>query len=83
MERRQGSPPPDTEDVEALAKDFNEFFMQKIQNIRKALPLTYSDSTTNPHHHNGCIMSTFEPTTVARLQEIIKESSIKSSQHTS
>ena len=79
MDRKQGSPLPDTEDVKASAKDFNEFFIQKIQNIRKALPLTYNDSMTNPHHQNGCIMSTFEPTTVAELKEIIKESGIKSS----
>ena len=29
MDRKQGSPLPDTEDVKALAKDFNKYFIQK------------------------------------------------------
>ena len=82
MDRKQSCPLPDADDMPALAREFNEFFIGKIDKIRKNFDQNLiSQDVINPSSNlkDECIMDSFEPTTIEELREIIKDSGIKSS----
>ena len=65
---------PDHSSEEKLAETFNNFFIEKIKNIRKYLDITnssYTFSENAPETH----MDTFEPCTEHEIEKIIKNSS--------
>ena len=81
LDRKQSCPLPESDDMPALARDFNEFFIDKINKIRRNFDpsLTLNVNESHPELQDVSIMDSFEPTTITELDEIIKESGIKSS----
>ena len=84
FDRKCQPPLPDAEDLEKLAQDFNNFFIEKIKKIRENF------SFIDPNHvaasdvlPNAIVFSQegylneFEVCTVEELKDIIKESGIK------
>ena len=67
---------PDHEDPVKLANEFNEYYIKKIENIRKTIPAN-PNSVVNPTQFEGNKLHSFEPTTVEELEEIINEYGIK------
>ena len=76
LDRKQSKILPDTEDIAELTTKFNEFFVDKIDKIRKNMdrnkPLSESDDSINE-------LSEFEPTTIDEVRKIINETGIKCS----
>ena len=83
MDKKQSNPLPEiTTDMDELATMFNNFFIDKINDIRKGMASNYNESLPfGPENkcQDECILSQFEPTNVLELTEIIKESGIKCS----
>ena len=69
--------PAHSNDIE-LANTFNSFYIDKVEQLRNKIPVT-SDKQSEYTIFNGTPMDTFEPTNVAELQEILKESGMKTS----
>jgi exonuclease III len=83
MDRKQKNPLPDSENIVALAAEFNKFFVDKIANIRQEMnqtppTLAQSEKYTSDSE-TSCILSEFDPCTVSELEDIISESGIKCS----
>jgi hypothetical protein len=77
LDRKQSSKLPDyTEDLPKLASDFNSFFVDKIDKIRNGMKEdTLPDMNEIPQ---DSALYEFQPATLEELEEIIKESGIKS-----
>ena len=78
LDRKQESLLPDfTEDISKLAEDFNQYFTDKIDNIRNNIPIAsepLKSGTSSP------FLVEFEPTNETEIRDIIKESGINCSQ---
>lgn len=70
---------PTHTDAEKLANDFNKFYVDKVQKIRKSIPKVVENSDHYSRPFRGEMLTVFEPTTVEELREIVKEFGIKSS----
>ena len=70
---------PDHENLQKLAEDFNEFYVQKLKKIRENIPKNNENNQTTVASFIGTPMESFHHTTVEELNEIIKENSIKTS----
>ena len=78
LDRKQGKLLPDTSDnIEELAKSFNEFFVDKISKIRENMPMcSLPIMQENPE---GERFTEFEPATLEEIKGIIKDAGIKTS----
>ena len=72
---------PQYDNAKNLADKFNVFYNEKVQNIRKQIPLSSFDRQKYTKPFNGVPLFSFRPTTVTELSEIIKTSGIKTSFH--
>ena len=79
FDRKHQPPLPDAKNIEKLASDFNNFFIEKIENIQKNFPkdTTSSGHGLKPELNQEEFLHEFEPCTIDELKEIIKESGIK------
>ena len=66
---------PPSESMQETVNNFNTYFTEKIDNIRKSLPHT---SPQVDNSFQGEKLYDFEPVTMAELDEILKETNIKS-----
>ena len=85
MDRKQKAPLPECDDMSLLAKNFNNFFIEKIKKIRDNLsknahkfPLLNKPQTPPSVADADCLMD-FEPCTIEELKEIIADSGINCS----
>ena len=63
-----------------LANQFQSYFKEKIETIRKQFPISSSEHTTsNTDTFTGTILETFEPATEDEIRSIIMEYGIKCS----
>ena len=62
-----------------LANTFNQFYLNKVQQLRGKIPLSKNDTSQNDVIFNGTKLGCFRPTTVHELRKILKESGIKTS----
>ena len=69
---------PEHEDPVKLANEFNRYYIDKIDKIRKAIPVA-SENVITPTRFQGNNLDSFEPTTVDELTGIINEFGIKTS----
>lgn len=69
---------PPYDSIQEIANNFNKFFIDKIENIRKNFSSNneqvYYDAVNN---NNLTYMSDFEPTTITEIREILKETNFK------
>ena len=72
---------PQYNNVKYLGDIFNSFYNDKIHKIRKQIPQTSFDRQKYSKSFNGVALSSFRPTSVAELSEILKSSGIKTSFH--
>ena len=85
LDRKRESPLPDTDNIEKLATDFNNFFMDKIKGIMKNFNNNISEEVTSfsslPNlyapRNDSCYLNNFDPCTIEELKEIIQNSEIK------
>ena len=68
---------PETEDITVLAKEFNDFFIKKIEKIRSNLSISSLDEYT--YYSSANALNSFRPTTIKEIKDIINESGIKCS----
>ena len=57
---------------------FNDYYIEKINNIRKTIPAV-AENVINPKQFVGMPLEEFEPTNIKELEEIVKEFGIKTS----
>ena len=68
---------PPNESLQKTVDNFNNYFQDKIDKIRSNFKPSRKESTQN--NFLGHTLTTFEPTTIEELMEIIKGTEIKSS----
>ena len=71
LDKVKSSPLPDYDDTERLAREFNNFFLQKINNIRKEFPNITSQIQHDEAINDQNCLYEFVPTTVTEIKEII------------
>ena len=72
---------PQYDNAKSLGDQFNSFYNDKVDKIRKQIPQTSFDRLKYSKSFKGVALSSFRPTTVAELSEILKSSGIKTSFH--
>ena len=78
LDRKQDSVLPDfTGDIQQLSEDFNQYFIEKIDNIRKNIPLKSQPSVSDAP---TTLLFEFEPTSESEIKTIIEESGLNCSQ---
>lgn len=70
---------PNYENPTVLADKFNNFYFEKVEKLRNAIPLSDYNVYNNLNNFNGPKMTSFRPTSVQELSEILKKSGIKTS----
>ena len=70
---------PHHNDSAELANSFNEYYLNKVQQLRNKIPLYKNSTSQSGTNFNGTILDCFRPTTVQELKEILKTSGIKTS----
>ena len=70
--------PSHTDPVE-LANEFNHFYVDKIEKLRKSIPKTKVPSIIEPKKFEGEKLNFFAPTTAEEVKRIIKEAGMKTS----
>ena len=68
---------PEHSDPLQLANEFNEYYLDKIDKLRKSIPETHMHTESNKF--NGRQLSVFDPTNEEELEEIIKTFGMKTS----
>jgi hypothetical protein len=68
---------PPNESLQQTVEDFNNYFQDKVDKIRSGFNGNQESDTE--HNIPGCTLTTFEPTTVEEVKEILKDIEIKSS----
>ena len=67
---------PSAHSDQDLANAFSNFFVTKIENIRRSFPpVSAILSQTQPHKDPHCRISVFEPTCVTEIKELMKSPS--------
>ena len=74
--RKSSGTLPQFENPEVLANKFNDFYSNKVLQIRNKIPHSNLESDFR-QNFNGEVMESFAPTTVAELRLIIKDWGIK------
>ena len=69
---------PEFNSPKTLANQFNEFYSNKVAQIRNKIKPSTSEQDFRKKF-DGVVMDSFEPATVAELREIIKKTGIKTS----
>ena len=72
---------PQHDNATNLADQFNNFYSDKVQQIRKKIPKSNFDKQRYSINFTGIPLHSFKPTTVVELREILKTSGIKTSFH--
>ena len=72
---------PQYEDPKDLANKFNNFYINKVQQLRCKIPPTNFNRDKYFSRFSGRILDSFRPATVDELKEILKISGIKTSFH--
>ena len=62
-----------------LANTFNEFYLNKVKQLRRNIPLPNHSTHCNVSSFNGSTLDCFRPTTVQELGKILQKSGIKTS----
>ena len=70
---------PEHTDPLQLANEFNQYYINKIDKLRKSIPPTTRQTQEEGMRFSGEELSVFEPTTEEELKEIIKSFGIKTS----
>jgi hypothetical protein len=70
---------PSHNDSKKLANDFNKFYVDKVNKIRKSIPSVTEIPAYYSRPFKGEMLMELRPTTVEELTEIIKKSGIKTS----
>ena len=70
--------PTHTDPVQ-LANEFNHFYIDKIEKLRKSIPQTKEPMITEPKVFDGEKLNQFAPTTIDEVTQIIKEFGMKTS----
>ena len=70
--------PTHTDPVQ-LANEFNHFYVDKIEKLRKSIPQTKEPMIIEPKRFDGEKLNQFAPTTVDEVKRIIKEAGMKTS----
>ena len=70
---------PEHTDALKLANDFNEFYINKIEKLRKSIPPCHGRGQIEIPEFKGRKLSIFKPTTETEVKEIIKDFGIKTS----
>ena len=68
---------PEYRDAHELGNRFNNFYVNKVKQIRDKIP--QSNYSRNTGNFTGIMMDSFRPTTVNELSDIIRKSGIKTS----
>ena len=78
LDQKKGSVLPTHDSSSQLATQFNEYFKEKISNIRKSFP-PYKKVTGNSCNFKGVFLEVFEPTTEDEIKKMIMTHGIKCS----
>ena len=70
---------PTHNDPVELANEFNEFYVDKIDNLRQSIPDEVYNDLPTPPHFKGEKLWMFGPTTVEEVTAILNENGIKTS----
>ena len=76
LDRKQTAPLPDNQDLLSLAKNFNEFFIDKIDKLRSNMETSITPNITQS---NVTPLFDFYPTCIDEIREIINKSGVKCS----
>ena len=77
LDRNQAKCLPETlGDITEVATAFNKFFTEKVDKIRREIPIITSSNCTE-HHFNGRYLYEFLPTTLEEIKSIINETGVK------
>lgn len=71
---------PPHSDTTLLANQFNDFFVEKVEKIRKSIPVKQEDMSPYSRNFVGTRLSSFRLMTIGEVRDIIKEFGIKTSQ---
>ena len=72
---------PQYEVPKQLANHFNDYYLNKVQQLRHKIPTTGFDRQKYTFRFNGSTLDAFRPTTVQEISAILKTSGIKTSFH--
>ena len=78
LDKRKVKILPEHDDPKQLANEFNRYYIEKIEKIRKDIPIT-SERIIEPTVYTGTKLSCFEPTDIEEVTELISEYGIKTS----
>ena len=70
---------PEHNNATELANKFNNFYVDKVTNLRNKIPP--SNHIPNTNNFSGTVLDSFLPTTESELRKILKNSGIKTSFH--
>lgn len=70
---------PPVETIQNAVNNFNNFFIDKIDKIHASFPKEAGNQEPSCETFKGTLLSSFEPTSISEITEIIKESKIKTS----
>ena len=70
---------PSHTDAKALANEFNEFYVKKVEKIRRSIPEVIPDSDIYSQPFQGQPLEILRPTDCEEVEKIIKETGIKTS----
>ena len=77
LDKSKSSVFPQHENPKDLATSFNEFYLQRVQNIRDNIPVSKHKQNTDAFL--GTVLESFKPTTEVELRKIIMDKGIKTS----
>ena len=75
--KHSGIIPQYERNFKTLANDFNNFYVDKVSQIRNEIPSVDSSECVQSVPFNGTVLEMFAPTTVDELRTIIKQGEIK------
>ena len=70
---------PNCKNSIVLANRFNDFYLNKVKQLRSKIPVSNNILNHSGDIYNGPVLDCFRPTTVQELREILKTSGIKTS----
>ena len=77
MDKKNEKVLPTHDDSKQLADKFNNFFIEKVNKIRKSIPEIKDKATYYSRPFRGEMMMEFEPTTEDELKNIIRQTGVK------
>ena len=70
---------PDHSDPVQLANEFNKYYIEKVENLRKTIPPATEKVDIPIDKFEGTVLDIFQPTTEEEIEELITECGIKTS----